>query len=216
MPRHTNRDTLKDRILQTAASEFRLHGIKAVKMDDIAAKLKISKRTLYEVYDNKRDILFDVLVFQGQKVSTHMRDFMERTNNVMDILIEFFRLQTEAYAATNPVFMTDLAKYPDLMERLHEYSEESHHRTESFLRRGVEEEYFLDNVNYKLLARICHNSLRDMASDVHFDALEMREIFYSFIFVIIRGFCTQKGLTRLDEFISELRKKAEENKSTVL
>ena len=44
------REQLKGRILQSAMHEFRTNGIKQVKMDDIARKLCISKRTLYEIY----------------------------------------------------------------------------------------------------------------------------------------------------------------------
>ena len=40
------RQELKERILKTAMAEFKQRGVKAVKMDDIANKLSISKRTL--------------------------------------------------------------------------------------------------------------------------------------------------------------------------
>ncbi len=47
----TNRHRhLKQQILPVARKAFSLHGIKAVKMDDIASTMKISKRTLYETY----------------------------------------------------------------------------------------------------------------------------------------------------------------------
>lgn len=41
------RQELRERILATAMNEFYTKGIKAVKMDDIAKRLSISKRTLY-------------------------------------------------------------------------------------------------------------------------------------------------------------------------
>lgn len=53
------REQLKGRILQSAMHEFRTNGIKQVKMDDIARKLGISKRTLYEIYGNKEDLLME-------------------------------------------------------------------------------------------------------------------------------------------------------------
>ena len=55
----TYRENLKDRILSTAMADFAARGIRAVKMDDIANALSISKRTLYEVYENKEDLLFE-------------------------------------------------------------------------------------------------------------------------------------------------------------
>lgn len=49
----TYREALKDKILETAMVAFAEKGIRAVKMDDIANSLSISKRTLYEIYGNK-------------------------------------------------------------------------------------------------------------------------------------------------------------------
>ena len=47
------RQELRDKILRTAIRLFKQHGVKSVKMDDISNALAISKRTLYEIYDNK-------------------------------------------------------------------------------------------------------------------------------------------------------------------
>ena len=44
------RQSLKGKILETATKAFLSRGIKAVKMDDIASILSISKRTVYELY----------------------------------------------------------------------------------------------------------------------------------------------------------------------
>ena len=41
---------LRERIIMTATEAFTLKGIKCITMDDIAAALGISKRTLYEVF----------------------------------------------------------------------------------------------------------------------------------------------------------------------
>ena len=43
---------LKDKILDAAMNAFMKRGIRAVKMDDIAQQLTISKRTLYDIYED--------------------------------------------------------------------------------------------------------------------------------------------------------------------
>lgn len=50
---NSQRVELKDRIIETASEAFTAHGIKSITMDDIAASLGISKRTLYEVFQDK-------------------------------------------------------------------------------------------------------------------------------------------------------------------
>lgn len=53
------RKELKGKILEVALCEFKQKGIRAVKMDDIARMLTISKRTLYEIYPNKEELLLE-------------------------------------------------------------------------------------------------------------------------------------------------------------
>lgn len=52
---------LRNRILKAAMTEFLHKGVKSVKMDDIANTLAISKRTLYEIYSNKEELLLEAV-----------------------------------------------------------------------------------------------------------------------------------------------------------
>lgn len=191
-------------ILDKAREEFLLHGIKAVKMDDIAAALHMSKRTLYQVYDNKRDLVADVLFMQSERLKKRMIEFAENHDNPMDTLLEFFRIQLDNYSQTNPKFFADLYKYPDVLERLQAYNEDVKRNSHEFFRRGVEDGYFLPNINYELLSRLCHNSISSGRSNPEYQQYDLKEMFYSFVCVVIRGFCTQKGLSLLDEFLGNV------------
>ena len=59
--RSTSRVELKERIIERAMQAFKTHGIKCITMDDIAASMGISKRTLYEVFANKEMLLEDCI-----------------------------------------------------------------------------------------------------------------------------------------------------------
>lgn len=191
-------------ILNKARKEFLLHGIKAVKMDDIAASLHMSKRTLYEVYDNKRDLVADVLMMQSMQLKQRMHEFAEGNNNPMDTLLEFFRIQLDNYTQTNPQFYIDMRKYPDVLESLEAYNEGFKRDSQEFFRKGVEDGYFLPNVNFELLSRLCHNAIRNGRSNPEYQKYDLKEMFYSFVCVVIRGFCTQKGVSLLDEFLGNV------------
>ena len=97
------RQELKERILKTAMAEFKQRGVKAVKMDDIANKLSISKRTLYEVYANKEDLLLAGLRREVEEEEA-MHCFCEKPGlNVLEICIEFFHLKMRKLSAINPL-----------------------------------------------------------------------------------------------------------------
>ncbi len=53
---------LRERIIMTATEAFTLKGIKCITMDDIAAALGISKRTLYEVFADKESLLKECIL----------------------------------------------------------------------------------------------------------------------------------------------------------
>lgn len=57
-----SRSELRERIIQTVVKAFSTHGIKSITMDDIAASLGISKRTLYEVFSDKKSLLEECIL----------------------------------------------------------------------------------------------------------------------------------------------------------
>lgn len=81
------RQKLKGRILKVAATLFHQHGIKQVKMDDIASDLKISKRTLYEIYETKEDLLFEVLQRREDMERQQVIEFDKPGTNVINIIL---------------------------------------------------------------------------------------------------------------------------------
>lgn len=114
------RQELRERILATAMNEFYTKGIKAVKMDDIAKRLSISKRTLYEIYQNKEELLLEGMKAAEAEFDAHMKAFsFQQSNNVMDILIEFYHYQVTKLAKITPAYYEDLHKYSLITEYLH-------------------------------------------------------------------------------------------------
>ena len=53
--RYNNREELRRLVVSASGEMFFRNGIRQVKMDDIASKLSISKRTLYEIFANKEE-----------------------------------------------------------------------------------------------------------------------------------------------------------------
>ena len=58
---------IRDRIIEGAAELFRTYGIKSVTMDSLANHLGISKRTIYEVFSDKDELLIGVLKWMARR-----------------------------------------------------------------------------------------------------------------------------------------------------
>ena len=101
-----HRQELKLRILRTAMPLFKQRGIKAVKMDDIAAALSISKRTLYEVYDKKEDLLLAGARHDHEELLRHIQEYALTAENEIDIVVTFFKLKFADLDNLSPLFLT--------------------------------------------------------------------------------------------------------------
>ena len=192
---------LKMRILSVATQSFLLYGIKSVKMDDIAASLKISKRTLYETYQNKEELLFDVMAGIVQERKDRIEEYARQTDDVMDLLLEFMRIQTEMVARTNPTFFSDLTRYPGLASRLDELRKQDDSLSKNFFDKGVRDGYFRSSVNYELLVNISRGIHDMLRNNKVLNLYSFHDIFQTFACSLIRGVCTEKGIKRIDSFL---------------
>ena len=195
------RQSLKERILATAMDAFTHRGIKAVRMDDIAQALQISKRTLYEIYANKEDLLFEGITTYHRQKATAFVAYAEGCSNVMEIILGFYRQKVEESRQINPLFYTDLQKYSKIVEYMREEHNRNHEQFMDFLQRGVDEGYFLPSLNYGIVSRV-FDALGHYIMDSHlYTQYTVEELLSNLIFISLRGFCTEKGMQSLDKVL---------------
>lgn len=194
---------LRYKILHMAMSMFKKKGIKSVKMDDIANAMQISKRTLYEIYDNKEALLLECVRDDYSRAKEHMREYADRADNEMDIVIEFFNMKMKALGEINPSYFSDLHKYKKVIDFLHSSREEEAKNSMAFIDRGVEHGYFVSGLNYEIVIKLGEASMSYIMENKLYMRHSIQEIFRNFWIVLIRGFCTPKGIERVNEIFHE-------------
>ena len=194
--------SLRDRILDAAMILFVKHGIRAVKMDDVSHALSISKRTLYELYDNKEQVLLEGVKKYRKKRHEEFLQEVERSKDVMDIILYIYRIKMEEFQLVNPNFYSDLARYPNILASIERDQDEQHKQFMDFMQRGISEGYFRSDLNYDLIGRLFEALGRYMMENELYRSYSMEELFRNMIFVTLRGFCTKKGVEKLDTFFS--------------
>ena len=88
---------LRERIIMTATEAFTLKGIKCITMDDIAAALGISKRTLYEVFADKESLLKECILQKQAERDKYLQEIYEQSNNVLEVILAVFLLVREQF-----------------------------------------------------------------------------------------------------------------------
>ena len=194
-----HREALREQILKVATREFTTIGVKSVKMDDIARKLKISKRTLYEIYDNKEQLLLESVARRIHEFDATLERFdSSGEKQVIDILLEFYRLQMEELRDMNPVYYEDLHKYPRVMSFLEQVNKEHKAHSKDFFKRGVLEGYFRNDFNYELISLLGNNVMQNVMESKLYNTYSLQDIFRNVVMLFIRGLCTAKGIQELD------------------
>ena len=197
------RQLLKERILDTAMEQFARRGIRAVRMDDLAQNLGISKRTLYEIYANKEDLLYEGVKKYHAKRLEENRRIVEGAGNVMDILLMLYRHSVTELRKVVPSFYSELERYKKVVDYLHAEDKRRFGERKAFVERGVEEGYFRKDINVELVLHffeaIGFHALRE---DL-FSKYSIDDIYNSVVFLSLRGLCTEKGQKRMDQFFAK-------------
>jgi putative transcription regulator (tetR family) len=105
------RKDLKERILITSMRAFKERGIRSVRMDDIATTLGISKRTIYEIYSNKEELLLDGIMREdkARKLDSQLYA-QDKSHTVMDLIFHIYNREMADMASTNPLFFSELSR----------------------------------------------------------------------------------------------------------
>ena len=192
---------LRNKIITTSMEAFARNGIRHVKMDDVAKDLGISKRTLYEIFDKKEDLLYEGVKYYLGERRTQMELKAQQCKNVMDIILQAYKLKVEEFRQTNPCFYTDLVKYPKVARYLAQQNQQMLTNMTKFIERGIEEGFFRKEVNPELVARLFDALGKYVMEQRLYCLYTIEDIFTNLVFVTIRGICTEKGTEAIKQWI---------------
>jgi AcrR family transcriptional regulator len=113
---------VKERILTKAADLFSRYGIRSITMDEIASQLGISKKTIYQFFTDKDDMVSAVI---DQEIARNEMDCnlfrQEAADAVQQVFLALESLD-EMLKYTNPLMLYDLEKHhPRAFQKLREY-----------------------------------------------------------------------------------------------
>lgn len=202
----SQRAELRERILVTATEAFASKGIKSITMDDIAAALGISKRTLYEVFSDKESLLKECILKVQSDREAYLQEVYEQSHNVLEVILAVFQKSIEVFHQTNKRFFEDIKKYPKVYNMMKERSESDSEKTMSFFMLGVEQGIFRSDVNFAIVNLLVREQFDVLLNTDVCNEYSFIEVYESIMFTYIRGISTEKGAKVLEDFISEYRR----------
>lgn len=196
---------LKDRIIEEAIRSFMKFGIRHVTMDDIANNLAISKRTLYEVFKDKNELILTCMQYLTQLQEERNALIQAESTNVIDMMVRNMFEGIEAINKINPVFFSDLKKYyPQVWDQKHrEHREKGMNHIHTQLRKGVNEGLFRKDIDIKIVAKLFHEQMNMIGDDQIFpkDEYNFADLFKNLVINFLRGISTRKGSDLIDQIL---------------
>ncbi len=187
-----------DAIIQHALEMFKTRGIKGVRMEDVSKELKISKRTLYERFSDKEELLLECVKLNAKVQRDKCTAFMSQSDNVMEILCFFLKNTLEEFSKYNSKFFVEVIKYRSVREFLDNKTRQEAEMNKSFFRRAIDEGLIVPGLDDELMG-IMHRAAVDyLLKEKAYEKWSLQKIFITFIMLFMRGILTERGRKELD------------------
>lgn len=188
----------RQRIIETAAEMFRIYGVRAVTMDMLANQLRMSKRTIYEVFRDKDEMLMGVVKWMAEKQKVLIAEIFEGSENVIEGIFRLFEVMNEHYQRMSPAFRFDIEHYySDMMVKVMESDSQSGLKNnELMISRGIDEDLFRKDLDIEITSR-CLYEIIMTANKKDFPSSQdksRQEVFRDFYINYLRGISTARGL----------------------
>ena len=145
---------VKTRILQKAHDLYMRYGIRSVTMDEIALQTGVSKKTIYQFFEDK-DALVEAIVLEKIKFAQQCcNSDMETADNAIEEMFRTMQMMEEMFRNMNPAVMFDLQKHhPAAFTKFEKHkSEYVYNVIRENLKRGILEDLYRSDLNIDIIS----------------------------------------------------------------
>ena len=201
----------KERILVKTNELFNRYGIRSVSMDDIAAQLGMSKKTLYQYYTDKDELVNAVF---DEILNTNKAQCLEcnkKGENAIHEVFLSFDVVEEMLKTMNPSLLFDMQKYhPSAFKKFDEFRNGFLYKIiKSNLDRGIKEELYREDIDTDVLSRYrLHSVVLSFNPDVFpSNKSHLVHIEQQLMDVFLYGIASAKGQKLIQKYKNQRNKK---------
>lgn len=188
---------LKQKILKNAFDTFLQYGIKSVSMDDLSRNLGISKKTIYTIIENKKELVETSIQDYIVKDELEITEIVKNSENAIDSMVKIAKHVMSFLRKMKPSLIYDLKKYYPACWKM---IEEQHFGfiyqvTKNNIIRGQKEGLYLTEINPTIIAKL-HSAMSHSISDEQvfpLDEFQRASLFEETIKYHMRGIVSDQG-----------------------
>lgn len=198
---------MKERILTAAEQLFWKFGVRSVTMEDIAKQLGISKKTIYQHFTDKEDILYQVIQEKVAADMSEMNCMGIETSNPIEGLMMVLEMMRKNQHEVSPNLLMDINRhYPQAFGLFRQHMDQ--HIMKSILeniQKGIAQGVYRMDINPAILARMRVEQIELSFNNDLFpmDKYSMLDVQRELMHHFVRGMLTEKGFVIYNQYVKK-------------
>ncbi|MDC0304220.1 TetR/AcrR family transcriptional regulator [Flavobacteriales bacterium] len=187
---------------------FMQYGIKSLTMDDIARHLGMSKKTLYQSFSDKAELVIKGIQSYMDEENKALCSIQEKSENAIEEMFLISQHVSQHLQSMHPSILFDLEKYyPAAFKKFNEY------KTQIILaciarniKEGIEQGLYRENINIPIVAGLYVGRMDIIFDQQLFPAIKYspKDVYFEAIRYHIRGIASEKGMVYLKDKFNTL------------
>jgi AcrR family transcriptional regulator len=197
-----DRDGLAERIYERAGELFYQYGFKRVTMDDIAHRMGVSKKTIYQALPGKEALIESFIMRMMVSKLAEAEETFEGNLDIIESSARLFNFMRNRMSFISPAMVGDLQRYyPHLWDRINERRLQLLSRYLDKVEEAQQQGLIRDDVNPKIMVRMIEVFVTQVATPQTIVELDvpLSDVMGTFVTVMLEGALTDEGRGRLEE-----------------
>lgn len=194
-------------LLEKVSDLFIENGAKTVTMDDIAQELKISKKTLYQKYENKEALLEEVLAYKLEVVLSKMKNLDETIENAVERMFKRDSDIRRASRTNDSIMLRQLIKYyPQIFNKhMLYFSQKLSEILIHNIQRGRKQGLYRENFDEKIFSKLYFQMTMTYDNSPFLDTKEISRATYQqeALMLYMNAITTEKGKECMKKLLEE-------------
>jgi AcrR family transcriptional regulator len=195
---------MKEVILEKSINLFWRYGTKSITMDDLAREAGVSKKTIYQFFKDKNELVLECIKQEVEKQDDELKTIQNSAQNAIEEVIFILHYLKTKLENVNPSLIFDLQRHHhDAFQLLQcKKDKERCDMIAQNIERGKNEGLYRDEINALMIARMRVNEFH-LSLDTNIfppSVFDFRELQLQLLDHFLHGLVTPKGLEVFQHF----------------
>lgn len=186
----------RERIIEHAAGQFLSNGIRNITMDELAEQLGMSKRTIYELFKDKKELVMECMKYFEKEKAKFNQEILRCSENSFDALLNLFSANRDILLKTSRSFYDDIKKYfPEVSQYRECQKKNLKNRFNDIFQEAKEEGFVLESLDPAILSELFTEELFSFFDEKQLlqEKFRFKEFYETMYLTFFRGIATDKG-----------------------